>query len=88
MTRVPFNGNTMLVLFQLYTGLVQCPVAPSTAKTALNCLKLHGLAEKQSPVSKEWVLTPRGIAFVRMLLATPLPEQSWQDPRPFAERLS
>lgn len=58
--------------------------APATQQYAAELVEL-GLIEVLSFDGRgqryKWCATPRGKAWITMLLATPLPEQSWSDPR-------
>lgn len=46
-----------------------------------NDYRAAGLALNNSDSPSGWVLTGRGLAWLEMLLATPLPVSRWVDPR-------
>jgi predicted transcriptional regulator len=41
----------------------------------------NGLVEKVEGINHTYALTDKGVAFIEMLLNTPLPELKWIDPR-------
>lgn len=69
------TANEIVVLMHAHSGI---PLgAENDAKwtrSARAQLILHGLLQEDT-------ITDRGCAYIRMLLATPLPAQQWVDPR-------
>lgn len=83
--------GTLRILLHLFVTPAPYPLPERDApfyREAVNMLAEHGLITAGHPRNNEdefhgWAVTSRGRAYIRLLLATPLPVTSpaWQDPR-------
>ena len=77
-TKIAMNGNMLIALANLFVGY-EVPEALSFDGERL--LRAGLIRPHLRKDYRDANLTDRGVAYLQMMLATPLPVQAWKDPR-------
>ena len=79
--RSPLTPNDIEVLLHYYVSPERHPRehAQAVSETIAWFIRMEIL--KESKNSSGYEVADRGLVFIKMLLATPMPERSWTDPR-------
>lgn len=77
-TRIRMNGNLLIALSCLFVGR---EITDDISFDGERLLRAGLIRPNMRKDLRDANLTDRGITFVQMMLDTPLPVQSWRDPR-------